>query len=172
MLQILHALVLLLFPLAVIVAAMRDLTSFTIPNWISIAAALVFVPAALVSGVSIGSLGVCALVGVGALIAGVAMFALGWIGGGDAKLFAVCGLWLGWPAVIPFVIWTALAGGGLAVMLLWSRRIAQPMVSRGPGWIGRLMTPGGDVPYGLAIAAGALIAFPQSLLMHGPTGLF
>ena len=62
------------------------------------------------------------------------MFALGWIGGGDAKLFAACMLWLGWPASAPFVIWTALAGGGLAVALLWGRRLASRSPTRGrPG---------------------------------------
>ena len=168
----LHTLILMIFPLVVIVAAMRDVTSFIIPNWISLAAAALFVPCALALGLPLGALGVCALVGVAALVSGIGMFALGWIGGGDAKLFAACALWLGWPAVAPFVIWTALAGGGLAVMLLWSRRLAQPVVAGGPAWVGRLMTPGGDVPYGLAIAAGALIAFPQSLMMHGAPTLF
>ena len=52
---------------------------------------------------------------VAALVAGMAMFALGWIGGGDAKLFAACGLWLGGAAIFPFLAWTAIAGGGLAV---------------------------------------------------------
>ena len=148
------------------------MTSFTIPNWISLAAAAMFVPAALFLGLPLSALGMCAMVGVAALIGGIGMFALGWIGGGDAKLFAACALWLGWPAVAPFLIWTALAGGGLAVMLLWSRRLAGPVIADGPAWVGRLMTPGEDVPYGLAIAAGALIAFPQSLMMHGSGGLF
>lgn len=167
----LHTIVLMIFPLAVIVAAMRDVTSFTIPNWISLAAAALFVPAAWVVGYTPAAFGACALVGFLALLAGMGMFALGWIGGGDAKLFAACALWLGWPAVMPFVFWTALAGGGLAVMLLWSRRLAQPVVAGAPAWLGRLMTPGGDVPYGLAIAAGALIAFPQTLMMHGSAAL-
>ena len=168
----LHTLVLMIFPLVVIVAAMRDVTSFTIPNWISLAAAALFAPCALALGMAPAALGACALVGLVALMAGIAMFALGWIGGGDAKLFAACALWLGWPAVLPFVLWTALAGGGLAVMLLWSRRVAQPVVAGAPVWAQRLMMPGGDVPYGLAIAAGALIAFPQSLMMHGSPALF
>ena len=35
----------------------------------------------------------------------------------------------------------------------------------GTGWIGRLLTLGGDIPYGVAIAAGALLAWPYSTLM-------
>jgi len=36
--------------------------------------------------------------------------------------------------------------------------------SSGPGWFGRLATPGENVPYGVAIAVGALAAFPASSL--------
>jgi prepilin peptidase CpaA len=157
---LLHALALCAFPTLVIVAALRDLTSYTIPNWISLALIALFPPVALLAGIGTAAFGISMGVGALALVAGMAMFAFGWIGGGDAKLFAAAALWLGWPAAAPFVIWTALAGGGLAVALLWTRRLAQPMASRGPAWVGRLMTPGGDVPYGLAICFGALMAYP------------
>jgi Flp pilus assembly protein protease CpaA len=36
----------------------------------------------------------------------------------------------------------------------------------------RLFTPQGDIPYGVAITAGALAAFPESPLMRSFTGLF
>ena len=157
-----------LFPAAVIVAAMRDVTSFTIPNWISFAAILAFFPAALIARMPLGALEVSAVVGVLALTIGILMFSLGWIGGGDAKLFAACAFWLGWPAILPFIIWTSLAGGVLALALLWSRKLAATIPSFGPPWFGRLMQTGGDVPYGLAIAAGALIAFPASAFFHVP----
>ncbi len=162
--SLLHTLALCAFPAMVIVAALRDMTSYTIPNWISLALIAAFPPVALLAGMSLPLMGVSALVGVAALVAGIAMFALGWIGGGDAKLFAACGLWLGWPAALPFAMWTALAGGGLAVALLWGRRLGQPIAARGPTWFGRLMTPGENVPYGLAICFGALVAFPQSVI--------
>ena len=164
MIALLHIAALCAFPALVIVAALRDLTSYTIPNWISLALVAAFPLAALVAGMPAGSVLPSLAVGAIALIAGIAMFSLGWIGGGDAKVFAAAALWLGWPAVLPFAVWTALAGGGLAVALLWSRRVAQPVAGRGPGWFGRLMTPGGDVPYGLAICFGALMAFPASAI--------
>ncbi len=157
-----------LFPAVVIVAALRDLTSFTIPNWISLAMAASFVPAALAAHPSIGILALSLGVGLAALLLGVIMFAVGWIGGGDAKLFAACALWLGWPAVAPFVLYTSLAGGLLAVGLLWARNMApRQLILSGPSWAKRLMQPNGDVPYGLAIAAGALLSFPGSALVHG-----
>jgi prepilin peptidase CpaA len=164
MIALLHTLALCAFPALVIVAALRDMTSYTIPNWISLALIAAFAPVALLAGFDLQLGGVALAAGGIGLVAGIAMFALGWIGGGDAKLFAACMLWLGWPASAPFVIWTALAGGGLAVALLWGRRLGQPIADKGPPWFGRLMTPGGDVPYGLSICFGALIAFPESTI--------
>lgn len=164
MISLIHVLMLAAFPALVIVAALRDLTSYTIPNWISVALLALYPVAALTTGMPAGAVGLALAAGGLALVAGIAMFALGWIGGGDAKLFAAAAVWLGWPAAAPYVIWTALAGGGLAVLLLWGRRIAQPAAQHGPSWFGRLMTPGGDVPYGLAICFGALVAYPGSVI--------
>lgn len=165
MLHLLQIALLFVFPALVIVGAMRDAVSFTIPNWISIALAVAFFPAALAMGADAGQIGLAALIGLGALVAGMGMFAVGWIGGGDAKLFAAAGLWMGLGALLPYLLVTALAGGALAVMLLALRSVwLRPLAVRGPGWIGRLATPGENVPYGIAIALGALAAFPESLL--------
>jgi len=156
---------LILFPALVIVAALSDATSMTIPNWISAILAAAFVPAALAFGLGWGQIGVSLGVGAAALVAGAAMFALRWIGGGDAKLFAAAMLWLGAAGAVPFLTWTALAGGALALGLLSARRLyAESGFSIGRPWIERLLAPAGDIPYGVAIAAGALAAFPRSVL--------
>jgi prepilin peptidase CpaA len=171
MIPLLQAALLLVFPVLVIVGGLRDLTSFTIPNWISGLLILGFVPAALLLGVSPSVMGLHLLVGLVALAAGMAMFALGWIGGGDAKLFAASALWLGGPAMITYIVMTGLAGGGLALLLLSLRSpMLRPYVLSGPAWFGRLASPGESVPYGVAIAAGALFAFPSSALMQAWPG--
>ena len=165
MLQSITALLILLFPALVLIGGMKDATSFTIPNWISLALIAAFLPAALLAGVGIAQIGLAVLIGVFALFAAMGMFAMGWIGGGDAKLFAAAALWLGFPAVINFVLVTGLAGGALALSLLGLRSMwLRPIAERGPTWFSRLARPGGDVPYGVAIAFGALAAFPDSLL--------
>jgi prepilin peptidase CpaA len=157
----------LLFPALVIVAAAWDATTFTIPNWISAAAVLLFFPIAFALHLPMPPFIGAVIVGVLALGLGILMFSVGWIGGGDAKLFAACALWLGWPSVLPFMLWTSAAGGALAVLLLWGRKLAGYYPGVGPAWFARLMQPGEDVPYGLAIAVGALAAFPNSALLHG-----
>jgi prepilin peptidase CpaA len=159
------ATLILAFPALVLIGGLKDATSFTIPNWISLALIAAFPPAALVGGASLPEIGLAAVIGVFALFAAMGMFAMGWIGGGDAKLFAAAALWLGFPAVVNFVLITGLAGGALAVALLGLRSMwLRPIAERGPAWFSRLARPGGDVPYGVAIAFGALAAFPDSLL--------
>jgi prepilin peptidase CpaA len=156
---------LLVFPALAILAALKDVTSYTIPNWISLALLAAFAPAALASGPGWAAVGLCLAVGVGLLLLGMGMFAAGWVGGGDAKLLAVCGLWLGWPAVLPFMLVTALAGGALTLIILNLRSgWFAPIVAGGPAWVRKLGAEGGDIPYGVAIAVGALATFPQGAL--------
>ena len=150
------------FPTLVIWAALRDATTLTIPNRLTLLVAAAFAPAALVTGLSPAAWGFALATGAAALVAGVIMFAFGWVGGGDAKLFAACGLWLGVGAAAPFLLWTALAGGALAVTLLAGRQAAEMAPGFGPAWVRRLLTKGEGVPYGVAIAVGAMAAFPHS----------
>jgi prepilin peptidase CpaA len=158
---------LMLFPALVIWAGIKDATSYTIPNWISATLALAFVPLAILLGLSLSQIGLALLVAFAVLLVGILLFALRWIGGGDAKLLAACALWLGPSALLIFLLTTALIGGGLALGLLALRNpLLIPLAQCLPAWTKRLLTPGGDVPYGVAIAAAALIAFEQSPLIQ------
>ena len=165
--NVLQAALVTIFPALMIIAGLTDATSFTIPNRLSVLLALAFLPAAFALGRPVGEIGLDLGVGVAALFAGMAMFAAGWIGGGDAKLLAAAALWLGWPATVDFLAVTALVGGGLAVLLLNARSsVVRAHLAGAPVWLERLTTPGADVPYGVAIAIGALAAFPQSGLLQ------
>ncbi|MFN7130386.1 MAG: prepilin peptidase, partial [Brevundimonas sp.] len=147
MIPLLQTALLLVFPALVIAAAMRDVTSYTIPNWMSGLLILGFFAAALALGLAPQVIGLHAAIGAGALVAGMAMFALNWIGGGDAKLFAAAGLWLGWPASLDYLMVTGVAGGVLTLVLLGLRSThLQGYTQMGPAWFGRLATPGESVP--------------------------
>jgi len=165
MIHLLSMLMLLVFPAMVILAALKDVASYTIPNWIPLTLIAAFPLAALAVGLPLPAMGTAALAGVIALFAGMAMFAARWIGGGDAKLFAAAALWLGLPAATSYIFFTCLAGGLLAGLLLAMRSARmRPVLAAGPGWLAKLSEPGGAVPYGVAIAVGALAAFPLSPL--------
>jgi prepilin peptidase CpaA len=162
----LQTLLVLICPVLVIVAGLRDATTYTIPNWISLALVAAFPAAAFAVGLPIQTIGVHFAVGAAALLAGFAMYTLRWIGGGDAKLLAASALWIGWPSLLTLLAVTGIAGGLLAVALLGLRSAwVRPYMPSGPGWLARLIEPGQNVPYGVAIAAGALAAFPGSALI-------
>lgn len=154
-------------PALAIVAGLKDLTSMKIPNWISGVLVVGFFPAALVVGLDLATvatnIGIAAL----ALAVGAGMFALRWIGGGDAKLMAATCLWLGLEGSGLFLLYTGLIGGLFCLVLIFARFHSRPYLLGAPGWIVQLMEPKGDIPYGVAIAAGALMAYPASPLVAG-----
>lgn len=155
-----------LLPALVIVAGLKDLTSMTIPNWISAILVIGFFPVAFWMGLPVLTVATHLGVGLLALFVAAGMFALRWIGGGDAKLTAAACLWLGLSGSGMFLLWTGLMGGLFCMFLIFARFQAQTALPAGsPGWVVRLMEPKGDIPYGVAIAAGALMAWPASPLM-------
>ncbi len=166
--SIIAAALFLAFPALVLIAAVKDATSFTIPNWISLALVAVFPAAALAAGLPLITIGWHVAVGAAVLVVGMIMFALRWLGGGDAKLSAAVALWIGGPALLDFGVGMALAGGSLALLLLSLRSAhLRPLVLLGPPWLSRLSEPGEGVPYGVAIAVGALMAFPLTPFAAG-----
>ncbi len=100
------------------------------------------------------------------LAAGFALFALGYVGGGDAKLFAAIALWLGFGNLLDFALVASLFGGGLALALIGMRSIPLPAMLAGQGWIVRLHDQQSGTPYGVALSAGALAVLPHTDLFH------
>ncbi|HAD85450.1 MAG TPA: pilus assembly protein CpaA [Brevundimonas sp.] len=152
-------------PALMVVAGLQDLATMRISNWVSLALLAAFVLAALLAGLSWAALAQHFAAGAVVLFVAAAMFGLRWIGGGDAKLMAAGALWLGPSALLPFVLFVALAGGAFCILLMSARTWCQPYAASAPEWAARLIQPKGDIPYGVAIAIGALLAYPSSPLM-------
>ena len=169
--ELLTTALLFVFPAVMIGAALRDITTMTIPNWMSAVLVVGFFPAGLAAGLAPSDLLMHLGAGFAVLAVTIGMFAMGWMGGGDAKILGAASLWLGFAGVGPFLLWTALAGGALTLALIQARRLA-PSYAAGPAWVGRLLTPKGYVPYGVAIATGALATFPTSALVQRFAGGF
>jgi prepilin peptidase CpaA len=99
------------------------------------------------------------VIGAASLLAGFAIFSFRLIGGGDAKLFAAAALWLGPTGILAFLVFTAIAGLCVALLMLaWSAVSIESEVRGGPLLGG--MKP--VLPYGYAIASGAILAMPLS----------
>lgn len=154
---------LLLFVALMLLAAVSDLVRFTIPNKLCIAIAALFPVAAMMAGFSLPLFGFHLLGGILALVLGMALFAPGWIGGGDAKLFAAAGFWFGISGLTAFLMYTALIGGGLVIVLLVARKFA-PIMGLPTAWTHETaLSDGAPVPYGVALAGGAMWALPSSV---------
>lgn len=164
--MIAHILLFTALPLLLILAAVWDLTSYTIPNLISLALIAVFALFATLAPLGWSMTGIHLLTGVAALGIGILFFALGWIGGGDAKLFASCALWLGWPDILPFILASAVAGGALSLLLLLFRSKPLPTILLNIKWINKLHDKRAGVPYGIALSSGFLFLLPNSMLVH------
>jgi prepilin peptidase CpaA len=158
-------LILSIFPAAMTLAAVTDLFTLTVPNRIVIALALLFFLAAPLAGLGLADIGVHAGPALAALTLGFALFSLGLVGGGDAKLFASSCLWLSPQAIIPYALYAALIGGALALLLLFWRAQPLPAMLASKGWLVRLHSPNEGMPYGIALAAAGLLAYPHSPFM-------
>jgi prepilin peptidase CpaA len=158
-------LILAIFPAAMTLAAVTDLFTLTVPNRIVIALALLYFLAAPLAGLGLADIGVHAGLALAALTLGFALFSLGLVGGGDAKLFAASCLWLGPQAIIPYALYAALIGGALALLLLFWRAQPLPALLASKGWLVRLHSPNEGMPYGIALAAAGLLAYPHSPFM-------
>jgi prepilin peptidase CpaA len=156
----LEALALALFAGLLVYAACTDVASLTIHNWVSIALALAFSPIALLARMPLTEIGIHYLFGFGLLAIGFFLFQARIIGGGDAKLLASAAIWTGFTAFAPFIFWTAMAGGLMALGLLVVRRSFAPATAQ-PAFVNRLLTPKSGVPYGVAIMVGGLMALPS-----------
>lgn len=157
---------LLVYPAIMAWAAASDLLTMRISNQlvlVLLAAFAVLVPfSGMPLDVLYGHLGAGAIV----LAAAFAFFAFGWIGGGDAKLAAVTALWLGWPLLLSYLVYSALFGGVLTIAILVLRRWPLPAALGDVGWVGRLHHAGTGVPYGIALAAAGMLLYADSFVFR------
>ena len=153
---------LILFPAIMAVAASSDLLTMTISNRISIVLAVGFFALAAMSGTSLPE--VLSHVGAAALVLAVTFvfFIRGWIGGGDAKLAAATALWFGFDYLLNYLVYASLLGGALTLLLLQFRTVPLPPLLARQVWLQRLHQKDGGVPYGIALAVGALLVYPET----------
>jgi prepilin peptidase CpaA len=153
---------LLLFPAMMAFAAASDLLTMTIPNRVSLVLVAGFVALALASGMS--PYDILTHVGAGAAVLVVAFvcFAMGWIGGGDAKVAAAASLWFGFPHLLSYLTCASIYGGALTLLLLQFRQWPLPHVLASQDWLTRLHARDSGIPYGIALAIGALMIYPET----------
>ncbi len=151
-----------IFCLAMIFAGLRDLTTMTIPNWLTLALVVVFFAAAIMSSMPLRDIAQHTAVGLACLLVGMVFFARGWIGGGDAKLMAAVALWVGWTQALPYFVMASLFGGALTLAILGYRTLPLPAFFTRCDWAMRLHDRTEGVPYGIALALAGLLILPDT----------
>ena len=131
--------------IALLVAAATDIRRRQIDNWLNAGIALTAPLFWIATGLSLPDIGWQLGVATGCFAIFAAMFALGWMGGGDVKLLTALALWIQplWFAQVVVVM--AVAGGvltlGFAAWHLATRNRERPAI-----------------PYGIAISGAGLWA--------------
>jgi prepilin peptidase CpaA len=151
-----------LFPAMMAFAASSDLFTMTIANRVSLILIGGFVLLAGLTGMSLADMLTHAGVAAAVLVVAFLCFTRGWIGGGDAKLAATTVLWLGVGHLADYLVYASLMGGALTLLLIQYRAMPMPRLLLGREWAERLHRPDGGVPYGIALAAAALVVYPQT----------
>jgi prepilin peptidase CpaA len=151
-----------LFPAAMAFAASSDLITMTIANRISLILLGGFLLLAVMTGMGATEMAWHFGAGGCLLVVGFILFSCGWIGGGDAKLAAATALWFGFAHLFDYLIYSSILGGVLTLALIQFRMLPLPAMLASRGWIERLHRRGGGVPYGIALAAAALLVYPHT----------
>lgn len=147
----------------VLYAAFTDIISFTISNKLNLAFTLSFLIFIIPLGLSPQQILSHFIVGAIAFGIGILLFYFGVWGGGDAKLIAPIGLWLGASSMYLFVFYTAIFGGIIALFLIVGRRLAKKFgLPKKPKWLRQMLRGTAAVPYGVALCFGALVALTKA----------
>jgi prepilin peptidase CpaA len=153
---------LLLFPALMAFAAASDLFTMTISNRVSLALFGGFFGLALFSGMGLHDMLLHVGAGAAVLVVAFACFAFGWVGGGDAKVAAGVALWFGFGHMLDFLVYASLFGGALTLGLLQFRQWPLPHPLASQPWLLRLHDRETGIPYGIALAIGALVIYPET----------
>lgn len=161
-----EALIFVVFPFCMLFAAISDMLSMTIANRVSLLLVGVFLVVAPLTGMDWATYGWHIAAGALVLMFTFGLFALGGMGGGDAKLLAATSLWMGFGMpLIQYLVISAFVGGLLTLGIILYRNSDLMIMTRNNRFLSNFADESVGVPYGIALGVGGLIAFPDSPLM-------
>jgi prepilin peptidase CpaA len=155
----------MIFALSMVIAAASDVLSMTIANGISILLVVAFAVSAPLTEIGLTIYGWHFAVGASALAVTFLLFALNAMGGGDSKLIAATAVWMG-PGLplAQYLVWGAMLGGLLTLALLALRYSPLAAPASNTRLFRHLADRKAGIPYGIALGAAGLLAFPSSPL--------
>jgi prepilin peptidase CpaA len=162
----LEALIFVVFPFCMLFAAISDMLSMTIANRVSGLLVVSFLLVAPLTGMDWTTIGWHFAVGGAVLAVTFVLFAIGGMGGGDAKLLAATSVWMGLgPALANYLVTSTLLGGVLTLAILYYRKSTIAVFTRNNMFLRHFADDATGVPYGIALGIGGLLAYPQTDLV-------
>lgn len=162
----LHAVIFVVFPFCMVFAAVSDLLSMTIANRVSLLLLASFAVVAPLTGMEWTTYAWHWAAGLGVLAATFTLFAVGGMGGGDAKFMAATALWMGASVeLMQYLVTGAMIGGALTLALMTFRGSPVALIAGTSPRLQHLADSKAGIPYGVALGAAGLIAFPETALM-------
>ena len=161
----LEAAILIIFPFAMAHAATSDMLTMTIANRVSIILIASFALLAPLTGMDWSVYGMHFLAMAIVLAICFCLFAIGVMGGGDAKLMASTSLWIGLNIhLIEYLVIGSFIGGILTLMILRFRGSSMAVYGGQVEFLRKMAEPKGKIPYGIALGLAGLFVFPETTM--------
>lgn len=158
-----EAAIFVIFPFCMAHAAVSDLLSMTIANRVSLVLVGSFALLAPLTGMGWQEFGMHLAAMAAVLSVTFALFAIGGMGGGDAKLMAATALWMGFGfPLLEYLVYSAFLGGLLTLLIVVFRNSPLAGVTANNVLLRNLADGKAGIPYGIALGLGGLMAFPQA----------
>jgi prepilin peptidase CpaA len=162
----LEALIFVVFPFCMVFAALSDTLSMTIANRVPLLLLAVFAVVAPMTGMDWAGYGWHFAAGAVVLLVTFGMFAIGGMGGGDAKLLTATAVWMGFNIhLIEYLVVSTFLGGALTLAIVSYRGSVLATFTGRNVFLRNFADGNGGVPYGIALGVGGLITYPDSPLM-------
>ena len=140
-----------LLAIILVAAAIIDIRTFTISNRLNLAVALLAPLYWLSIGMGLAEIGMQIAVAIGVFVLLAIAFYLRMMGGGDVKLASAIALWFAPQGTMRFLVYMSVAGGILTLAVVGLHKL-------------RKKEGKPEIPYGVAIAFGALTILAQRFL--------
>lgn len=161
------AAIFIIFPFCMAYAAISDMLSMTIANRVSLLLVAAFMILAPLTGMAWQDYGWHLAAGFAVLSVTFTLFAIGGMGGGDAKLLAATAVWMGFgPVLLQYLVYSAALGGLLTLFILAYRRSPLSVFTGHHLLLRNLADREVGVPYGIALGIGGLVAYPNTALVE------
>lgn len=164
----LEAIIFVVFAFSMAYAALSDLLTMTIANRVTLVLLATFAIVAPLTGMDLATYGMHFAAGAMVLAATFVLFAMGGVGGGDAKLVSAVAVWCGFGMpLVEYLIYSALLGGWITMaIILWRGSFVAEMAGGRFEFLDRISRKDAGVPYGIALGIAGLIAAPSMPLVE------